>query len=71
MNLKEYLEKNNISYRKFAKEAGVHYSSISYILSGRNKSISLDIASKIIKASKNKITVEGLLEEVKTGKALE
>ena len=71
MNLKEYLKKNNISYRKFAKEAGVHYSSISYILSGRNKSISLDIASKIIKASKNKITVEELLEEVKTGKALE
>ena len=68
MFLKEYLEKNNLSYRKFADKAGVHYSSISYFLSGRNKSISLDLAQKISKATDDQVTFNDLLEEAKTVK---
>ncbi len=71
MKLKEYLKKNNLSYRQFAKEAGVHYSSISYLLSGRNKSVSLDIASKITKATRGSVSFDELLEEVRTAKVLE
>lgn len=66
MKLKTYLETNNISYRTFAKTAGIHYSSISYFFSGRSKSISLDIAKKIVDATGGKVSFTELLEEAKT-----
>ena len=66
MTIKEYIEKNKLTYREMGELCGVHYSAI-YILAlpkshKSARKISLAIAQKIITATKGKVTIQDLLE---------
>lgn len=60
MELKKYLESKKLSYRQFAKIAGIDHTTLCHFITGRTKAISLNTALKIIKASGGRISIESL-----------
>ena len=60
MELKKYLESKKLSYRQFAKIAGIDHTTLCHFITGRTKALSIATALKIVKASGNKISIESL-----------
>lgn len=66
MSINEYIEKTGITYRAFSKLCGVSPSMLYRLRVGtRGKSISLDIAQKIVKGTKGLVTIEDLMKVYK------
>lgn len=65
MNLKKYLDNNNIKYRGFAESLKIHENTIYNIVKGKNASY--EVALMIIKATRGKVKMKDLIkkEEVK------
>lgn len=63
MKIKEYMEKEKLSYREFAKKVGVSQATVFHFLSGRTKSLSLPIIQKIVKGTHGRISLDDIVEE--------
>ncbi len=63
MKIKEYMEKEKLSYRKFADRVGVAPGTVFHFLSGKTNSLSLPIIQKIVNGTRNKVTFEDIMEE--------
>jgi predicted transcriptional regulator len=61
MDLGKYIERANIQKKAFARMADISPSALSNYIYKRRKP-RLDIAQKIIKASKGEVTIEDLLK---------
>lgn len=64
VKIKEYMEINNLTHRKFADQIGVSPATIFHFLSGRTKSISFPVIQKIVKGTKGRISMEEVLQEI-------
>lgn len=62
MELKNYLEKNKITYRELAKKAGVNYTTIFKYLKQDSRALRYDIAVKVSKATGGKVSVDSLAQ---------
>jgi DNA-binding transcriptional regulator YdaS (Cro superfamily) len=60
MDLEKYLESRNLGKKEFATMIGVSAATISNYIHFRRKP-TLDIANRIMKATKGKVTIEDLL----------
>lgn len=59
------MEINKLTHRQFANLIGVSPATIFHFLSGRTKSISFPVIQKIINGTKNRITLEEIMDEIK------
>lgn len=65
MKIKQFMEINQLTHRQFADLIGVSPATIFHFLSGRTKSISFPVIQKIINGTKNRITLEEIMQEIK------
>jgi len=59
MKLRDYLDKNKIPYKKFAKQIGMHYSTLLHVL-GQRRKIPQVFWQKIVEATNGEISYEDL-----------
>lgn len=62
MKLKTYMDKNNLSYRKFAQQLGIDHTSLFKYATGE-RTPRLNVALKIEKATKGKVKCSDLAGE--------
>jgi len=71
MSITEYMKKHSLTYRSLALKCGISASMVYRIEVGeRGKSISLPIAQAIVKGSNGEITMDDILESLKSGPKL-
>lgn len=68
MKIKEYMEKEKLSHRAFAKKIGVSPATVFHFLSGRTKSLSFPVIQKIVTGTKGQVSFDDIMKEINSSK---